>query len=50
MNETTDHVTVKAMKFDQVFKQISPEEIDDDVFTLVGKIYPVITGGQERSL
>ncbi|ACL16709.1 flavin reductase [Methanosphaerula palustris] len=47
MNETTDHVTVKAMKFDQLFKQITPEEICDDVFTLVGKVFPVITAGKE---
>ena len=29
--------------FTQLFKKISPEEITDNVFTLVGKIYPVIT-------
>lgn len=33
------------MNFDQVFKQISPEEISDNVFTLVGKVFPVITAG-----
>lgn len=29
--------------FEQLFKQISPEEIEDDVFTLFGKIFPVVT-------
>jgi flavin reductase (DIM6/NTAB) family NADH-FMN oxidoreductase RutF len=33
--------------FDQLFKQISPEEICDNVFTLVGKVFPVITAGKE---
>jgi len=35
------------MNFDQLFQQISPEEICDDVFTLVGKDFPVITAGKE---
>jgi flavin reductase (DIM6/NTAB) family NADH-FMN oxidoreductase RutF len=35
------------MNFDQLFKQISPEEIGDNVFTLVGKVFPVITAGKE---
>lgn len=43
----TNHVNVKAMKFVQLFKPISPEEIGDNVFTLVGKIFPVITAGKE---
>jgi hypothetical protein len=34
------------MNFDQLFKQISPEEICDNVFTLVGKVFPVITAGK----
>jgi flavin reductase (DIM6/NTAB) family NADH-FMN oxidoreductase RutF len=38
---------VKALNFDQLFKQISPEEICDNVFTLVGKVFPVITAGKE---
>lgn len=33
------------MKFEQLFRQISPEEISDDIFTLVSKIFPVITAG-----
>jgi len=35
------------MNFNQLFKEISPEEISDDVFTLAGKIFPVITAGKE---
>ena len=31
------------MDFEQLFKQIAPEEISDDVFTLFGKIFPVVT-------
>lgn len=31
------------MDFEQLFKQISPEEIPDDVFTLFGKVFPVVT-------
>ncbi|MDR2650749.1 MAG: flavin reductase [Prevotellaceae bacterium] len=34
--------------FDQLFKQISPEEINDDVFTLAGKVLPVITAGKSE--
>ena len=36
------------MTFEQLFKQISPEEISDDVFTLTGKIFPVITAGKKE--
>jgi flavin reductase (DIM6/NTAB) family NADH-FMN oxidoreductase RutF len=35
------------MNFDQLFKQISPEEMDDNVFTLAGKVFPVITAGRK---
>lgn len=35
------------MNFDQVFKRISPEEICDNIFTLVGKVFPVITAGKK---
>jgi len=35
------------MNFDQLFRQISPEEIGDNVFTLAGKVFPVITAGKE---
>jgi flavin reductase (DIM6/NTAB) family NADH-FMN oxidoreductase RutF len=43
----TNHVDIKEMNFDQLFNQISPEEICDNVFTLVGKVFPVITAGNE---
>jgi flavin reductase (DIM6/NTAB) family NADH-FMN oxidoreductase RutF len=35
------------MNFNQLFKQIAPEELTDNVFTLVGKDYLVITAGKE---
>ena len=38
---------VKEMNFDQLFKQISPEEISDNVFTLAGKDFFAITAGKE---
>jgi flavin reductase (DIM6/NTAB) family NADH-FMN oxidoreductase RutF len=44
----TNHITVKELNFDQLFKQISPEEICDNVFTLVGKDFFVITAGKEN--
>ncbi|MDR1912571.1 MAG: hypothetical protein LBQ52_09560 [Helicobacteraceae bacterium] len=37
------------MEFEQIFKQISPEEIEDNVFTLVGKDFPVITAGKREN-
>jgi flavin reductase (DIM6/NTAB) family NADH-FMN oxidoreductase RutF len=45
--EMRECANVKEMNFDQLFKQVSPEEICDNVFTLVGKVFPVITGGKE---
>jgi len=35
------------MNFDQLFKEITPEEITDNIFTLVGKVFPVVTVGKE---
>jgi len=35
------------MNFDQLFKQISPEEMSDNVFKLVGKDFYVLTAGKE---
>ena len=35
------------MNFEQLFKHILPEEINDNVFTLVGKIFPVVTVGNK---
>ncbi|MGA2832117.1 MAG: hypothetical protein ABSE55_03500 [Terracidiphilus sp.] len=43
----TNQVNVKEMSFDQLFKEISPKEIDDNVFTLVGKDFTVITAGKQ---
>ena len=43
----TNHENIKEMHFDQLFKRISPEEISDNVFTLVGKVFPVITAGKK---
>jgi flavin reductase (DIM6/NTAB) family NADH-FMN oxidoreductase RutF len=43
-----NQVNVNEMNFDQLFKQISPEEISDNVFTLVGKVFPVITAGRQN--
>ena len=39
----------KEMNFEQLFKQISPEEITDNVFTLAGKVFPVVTVGKENN-
>jgi len=38
---------IKEMNFDQLFKQISPEEISDNIFTLIGKDFFAITAGKE---
>jgi flavin reductase (DIM6/NTAB) family NADH-FMN oxidoreductase RutF len=40
-------LNVKEMNFDQLFSKISPEEISDSVFTLLGKDFTVITAGKE---
>jgi hypothetical protein len=40
-------LNLKEMSFDQLFKQISPEEVSDNVFTLVGKDFTVITAGKQ---
>jgi hypothetical protein len=36
------------MKFEQLFNEIFSEEISEDVFTLTGKIFPVITAGTKE--
>ena len=41
-------LNIKKMNFNQLFNQISPEDINDNVFTLVGKIFPVVTVGNEE--
>ena len=45
--ETIKPINIKEMDFEQLFKQISPEEISDNVFTLVGKDFYVITAGKK---
>jgi len=40
-------LNVKEMSFDQLFKQIAPEDVSDNVFTLVGKDFTVITAGKQ---
>ena len=35
------------MDFREIFKEIAPDEIDDNVFTLVGKDFPVVTVGNK---
>ena len=44
--KTVNHIDIKEMNFDQLFNQISPEEISDNVFTLAGKDFTVITAGK----
>jgi flavin reductase (DIM6/NTAB) family NADH-FMN oxidoreductase RutF len=41
-------IEAKEMNFEQLFKEILPEELDDNVFTLVGKDFFVITAGKEN--
>ena len=36
------------MNFDRLFEQIAPDEIRDDVFTLTGKVFPVVTAGTKK--
>ena len=43
----TNHVNVKELNFDQLFREISPNKICDNVFKLVGKDFSVITAGKE---
>jgi Conserved protein/domain typically associated with flavoprotein oxygenases, DIM6/NTAB family len=35
------------MTFSEIFKEIAPDEIGDNVFTLVGKDFPVVTVGNK---
>ncbi len=43
----SNQIHIKEMSFDQLFKKISPEEISDNVFTLVGKDFFAITAGKQ---
>jgi len=40
---------VKNSIFHQSFKQIFPEDINENVFTLAGKIFPVVTVGTVKN-
>ncbi|GHT33199.1 hypothetical protein AGMMS49574_18350 [Bacteroidia bacterium] len=42
---TLSREEIKALSFDQLFKEITPKEIPGDVFTLVSEDFSVITGG-----
>ncbi|MDR2066270.1 MAG: hypothetical protein LBP57_00275 [Endomicrobium sp.] len=35
------------MNFNELFKQITPEQISESVFALVGRIFPVVTAGRD---
>ena len=35
------------MRFEEIYKQIKPEEITDNVFTLAGEVFPVVTVGNK---
>jgi hypothetical protein len=48
-----NHINIKKMNFEQLFKQISPEEICRNAFTFAGegfsiKGFPVITAGKDE--
>ncbi len=43
----TKPINIKKMNFNQLFKQVSPEEVSDNVFTLVGKDFFIITAGKK---
>ncbi len=45
--KTTNHFKHQKMTFNQLFTQILPEEISDNVFKLVGKDFFAITAGQK---
>jgi flavin reductase (DIM6/NTAB) family NADH-FMN oxidoreductase RutF len=48
MSDLTISENMKEMVFDQIFNEISPEGISDDVFTLVGKDFYAITAGNKE--
>jgi flavin reductase (DIM6/NTAB) family NADH-FMN oxidoreductase RutF len=45
--EITNNLNIKEMNFNQLFNQISPEELSDNVFTLAGKDFYIITAGKK---
>lgn len=36
---------MNKLNFNQLFKEVLPDKINDNVFTLVGELFPVITAG-----
>jgi flavin reductase (DIM6/NTAB) family NADH-FMN oxidoreductase RutF len=44
---TTKRLTIKEMNFEQIFKQLSPEELSDNELTRTGKEFFAITAGRE---
>lgn len=44
--DSISYVGVKEKSFDELFKAIEPEQIPEDIFTLVGKNNTVITAGR----
>lgn len=48
MASLTINKDIKEMNFDQLFKEISPEDISANVFTLIGKNFYVITAGNKE--
>jgi flavin reductase (DIM6/NTAB) family NADH-FMN oxidoreductase RutF len=45
--QNAESKNMKTMNFDELFTGISPEEITDNIFKLVGKDYTVVTSGKE---
>ncbi len=45
--KATTKANMKEINFDQLFTEIQPEELPDNVFTLVGKVFPVVTAGKK---
>jgi len=43
---STEKRNVAVMSFDELFKSVSPGELTDNVFSLIGKDYTVITAGK----
>jgi Conserved protein/domain typically associated with flavoprotein oxygenases, DIM6/NTAB family len=45
--DKANKIAADNINFGQIFKQISAEDMSDNVFVLVGKIFPVITAGNK---
>jgi flavin reductase (DIM6/NTAB) family NADH-FMN oxidoreductase RutF len=44
----TARTQAKSTDFKKLFTQIAPEKLDDNVFILAGKVFPVITAGTKN--